>query len=128
MFIAQLSTATPNSAWKFYLNYQGGTTSDTSSLSQFDLVLTGALSSKFGIGFNATDQSRKISPVGSSSYCNWWGSALYLNWDPSSLFGLTLRGEYFEDKDNVVTPGNFTEFTLTGIPSGQADLHAGNQV
>jgi hypothetical protein len=115
MFIAQLSTATPNSAWKFYLNYQGGTTSDTSSLSQFDLVLTGTLSSKFGIGFNATDQSRKISPVGfSSSTVNWWGSALYLNWDPSSLFGLTLRGEYFEDKDNVVTPGDFTEFTLTG--------------
>jgi Putative beta-barrel porin-2, OmpL-like. bbp2 len=115
MFIAQFSTATPNSAWKFYLNYQGGTTSDTSSLSQFDLVLTGTLSSKFGIGFNATDQSRKISPVGLSSYTvNWWGSALYLNWDPSSLFGMTLRGEYFEDKDNVVTPGTFSEVTLTG--------------
>src|SRR5450432_1304599 len=48
MFIAQFSTATPNSAWKFYLNYQGGTTSDTSSLNQFDLVLTGTISSKFG--------------------------------------------------------------------------------
>lgn len=115
MFIAQFSTATPNSAWKFYLNYQGGTTSDTSSLSQFDLVLTGTLSSKFGVGFNATDQTRKISPLGgSSSNVNWWGAALYLNWDPSSLFGLTLRSEYFEDKDNVVTPGSFTEFTLTG--------------
>src|SRR5450432_4592189 len=48
MAIAQISTATPNSAWKFYLNYQGGTTSDTSSLNQFDLVLTGTISSKFG--------------------------------------------------------------------------------
>jgi hypothetical protein len=114
MFIAQFSTATPNSAWKFYLNYQGGTTSDSSSLNQFDLVLTGTLSTKFGIGFNATDQTRKITTAGNSTNVNWWGSALYLNWDPTSLFGLTLRGEYFEDKDNVVTPGSFTEFTLTG--------------
>jgi Putative beta-barrel porin-2, OmpL-like. bbp2 len=114
MFIAQFSTATPNSAWKFYLNYQGGTTSDTSSLNQFDLVLTGTISSKFGVGFNATDQTRKISGVVNSSNVNWWGAALYLNWDPSSLFGLTFRGEYFDDTDNVVTPGSFTEFTLTG--------------
>jgi hypothetical protein len=110
MFIAQFSTATPNSAWKFYLNYQGGTTSDSSSLSQFDLVLTGTLSPKFGIGFNATDQSRKI--AGNS--VNWGGAALYLNWDPTSLFGLTLRGEYFADQDKVVTTTSFSEFTLTG--------------
>jgi len=110
MFIAQFSTATPNSAWKFYLNYQGGNISDSSSLSQFDLVVTGTISPKFGIGFNATDQMRKYP----SANVNWWGAALYLNWDPSSLFGLTLRSEYFDDKDNVVTPGSFTEFTLTG--------------
>src|SRR5450631_2103667 len=110
MFIAQFSTATSNSAWKFYLNYQGGTTTDSSSLSQFDLVLTGTISPKFGVGFNATDQTRKITSLGSSTNVNWWGAALYLNWDPSSLFGLTLRSEYFEDKDNVVTPGSFTEF------------------
>jgi hypothetical protein len=114
MAIAQFSTATPNGAWKFYLNYQGGTTSDTSSLNQFDLVLTGTLSSKFGIGFNATDQTRKYTSATESTNVNWWGAALYLNWDPSSLFGLTLRSEYFEDKDNVVTPGTFMEYTLTG--------------
>ena len=110
MFIAQFSTATPNSAWKFYLNYQGGVLTDSTSLSQFDLVLTGTISPKFGIGFNATDQMRKI-PTGHN---NWGGAALYLNWDPSSLFGLTLRSEYFADVDQVVTPGSFSEFTLTG--------------
>ena len=110
MFIAQFSTATPNSAWKFFLNYQGGKTNDTTTLNQFDLVVNGTISPKFGVGFNATDQTRKIS----GSNVNWWGAALYLNYDPSSLFGLTLRSEYFEDKDNVVTPGSFTEFTLTG--------------
>jgi hypothetical protein len=29
---------------------------------------------------------------------NWWGSAVYLNIDPTEKFGLTLRGEYFDDK------------------------------
>ena len=110
MVIAQFSTATPNSNWKFYLNYQGGTLNDSSSLNQFDLVLTGTISPKFSVGFNATDQVRKVS----STSTNWGGAALYLNWDPSSLFGLTLRSEYFGDTDDVVTPGSFTEFTLTG--------------
>jgi hypothetical protein len=110
MFIAQLSTATPNNAWKFFLNYQGGKSNDTTTLNQVDLVINGTISSKFGVGFNATDQTRSISGIN----VNWWGAALYLNYDPSSLFGLTFRGEYFEDKDNVVTPGSFTEYTLTG--------------
>ena len=30
---------------------------------------------------------------------SWWGSALYLNFDPVSWFGLSLRGEYFSDKN-----------------------------
>ena len=114
MVIAQFSTATPNSNWKFYLNYQGGTLSDSTSLNQFDLVLTGTISPKFSVGFNATDQVRNLSSKAGSTSTNWGGAALYLNWDPSSLFGLTLRSEYFGDQDDVVTPGSFSEFTLTG--------------
>ncbi len=114
MVIAQFSTATSNSNWKFYLNYQGGTLTDSTSLNQFDLVLTGIISPKFSVGFNATDQVRKLSSQTASASTNWGGAALYLNWDPSSLFGLTLRSEYFGDADKVVTPGSFTEFTLTG--------------
>ena len=110
MAIAQFSTATPGNAWKFFLNYQGGKSNDTTTLNQFDLVVNGTLSGKFGLGFNATDQTRKIS----GNNVNWWGAAVYLNYDPSALFGLTFRGEYFEDKDNVVTPGSFMEYTLTG--------------
>ncbi len=112
MAIAQISTATSDNAWKFYINYQGGKLNDTTTLNQFDLVLTGTLSGKFGVGFNATDQVRKVS--GLADNLNWWGAALYLNWDPSPLFGMTLRSEYFSDKDNVVTPGDFMEYTLTG--------------
>ena len=29
----------------------------------------------------------------------WWGSALYVNYDASKTFGLTLREEYFSDEN-----------------------------
>ena len=32
---------------------------------------------------------------------SWWGSALCLNLDPSPAFGLTLRGELFNDKNQL---------------------------
>ena len=135
--IAQFSTGTKDGKWKFFLNYQGyyGVTADTiiapgyalfKSLSQVDLVINGTLSSKFGIGFNGTVQSVNSSTLAKST--SWWGSALYLNFDPTSTFGLTLRGEYFGDKDGVKinpidintevgqTPGlNVFDVTLSAI-------------
>jgi hypothetical protein len=117
-FIGQVSTATPDSKWKFYLNYQGGMVAKGTTLNQFDLVVTGTVSDKFSIGVNGTEQTFSGDSVASSA--TWWGAALYLNWDPSSVFGMTLRSEYFSNKDNAldmspaVDPGNFTEFTLTG--------------
>jgi len=114
-FIAQLSTATPDSKWKFYLNYQGGKIAIGETLNQFDLVITGALTDKFSVGVNVTDQMRKADTASSQS---WYGAALYLNYDPTSKFGLTLRSEYFNDDNNLLAlssnGGNFTEFTLTG--------------
>ena len=136
--IAQFSTGTKDGKWKFYLNYQGygGASKDDSTLSpyyvlykslnQFDLVINGTLSSTFCIGFNGTVQSVNSSTLNKSS--NWWGSAVYLNYDPTSKFGLTLRGEYFSDKDgikiNPVDPAqipglNVFDLTLTGL------LHVG---
>jgi hypothetical protein len=111
MFIAQISTATPNNKWKFFLNYQGGNNTDSTILNQFDLVLTGAISDKFSVGFNATDQT--VKQINTN---NWWGAALYLNIDPSPKFGATLRAEYFDNKDAVlpIPAGNFMEYTLTG--------------
>jgi hypothetical protein len=111
MAIAQLSTATPDSKWKFYLNFQGGHNTDSSTLNQFDLVLTGTVTDKFSVGFNATDQTVKASATN-----NWWGAAIYLNIDPSPVFGATLRAEYFDNSKDVVPviPGKFMEYTLTG--------------
>ncbi len=126
--IAQFSTATSDSKVKLYLNYQGGKVEPGISLNQADIVVTGALSDKFSIGYNGTVQSRK--PSGKSGD-SWWGSALYFNVDPTSYFGLTLRTEYFNDRKNVVSIGskvfgttlsaNFKVSNLTIIPELRLD-------
>jgi hypothetical protein len=107
--IAQYSYAV-NDNWKLYLNYVGGKAPDTSKTSQVDAVVTGKLSDKFSIGYNGTVNAIKgwdgTKNVDSKS---WWGSALYLNVDPKSWLGLTLRGEYFSDKDQLKTFAVFPE-------------------
>jgi len=107
--IAQLSTATSNDKFKAYLNFQGyGGVSNAAPiasgssymlyrhLTQFDVVLNAAISNNFGLGYNGTVQT-----VNDGTNKSWWGSALYFNYDPVSSFGLTLRTEYFGDKDGV---------------------------
>lgn len=99
--IAQYSLAASDDV-KLYLNYVGGKAPDTAKINQFDLVATAKISDKFNIGYNGTvhntqfwDGSKSMDGV------SWWGSALYLNVDPQSWFGLTLRGEYFSDKNHL---------------------------
>jgi hypothetical protein len=99
MVLGQISGASKNGKVKAYLNYQGGKDLGENTINQVDLVVTGVLSDKFSIGYNGTVQSVKLN--GKSSGDSWWGSAVYLNVDPSKKFGMTLRGEYFDDKDAV---------------------------
>jgi hypothetical protein len=87
--IAQFSTASKNDKLKAFLNFQGGT-----GFSQFDLVVTGVLSSQFNISYDGTISTSKISGTNSS----WKDHALYLNFDPTDKFGLTLRADYFDDR------------------------------
>ena len=87
-------------------------------VNQFDAVVIGTISSKFSIGYNGTVKS--VKPDGGSS-ASLWGSALYLNYDPSSVFGLTARGEYFGDEDGVAGFGtDIIDLTLSG------NVHIGN--
>ncbi len=102
--IGQVSGGTSDGKFKAFFNYVGSYGSNTKSipgglksLSQYDLVLTSVLSSKFNIGFNATVQSRD-NGIASGS---WKGAALYLNVDPSEAVGLTLRSEYISDKKMI---------------------------
>jgi len=100
-FIAQYSLAV-NDNVKLYLNYAGGKSPDTSKVNQFDLVATSKCSDKFNVGFNATVNNTKMwNGSKNEDGKSWWGSALYLNYDPQSWLGLTLRGEYFNDDNQL---------------------------
>jgi hypothetical protein len=104
--IAQYSYA-PNDNVKLYLNYVSGQNPDTSKTSQYDLVLTAKISGKFNVACNGTyNNTRLWEGVKNSTGKNWWGSAVYLNYDPKSWLGLTLREEYFSDKDHLKLPMN----------------------
>lgn len=106
--IAQLSTGSADGKFKTYLNYAGfsGSTAGLNplglkSFSQLDWVVTAAFSDKFNLGFNGTVQSRKQVEGGGLVNGSWKGAALYLNVDPSTTVGLTLRSEYISDSKMI---------------------------
>ncbi len=113
--IAQFSTATLNDKIKVYLNYQG-TYGGALSLTQLDLVATATVTSKFSLGYNGTVQT--VKPAGAQSG-SWFGSAIYVNVDPITAFGITLRAEYFDNDKGVVGAGtpiagtSILDFTLS---------------
>ena len=111
-FLGQIHVVSTSGKIGGYLNYVGGKGMDDVTSNQFDAVITGSISSKFSVGYNGTVKTLK--PSGGTSQ-SWWGSALYLNYDPSSAFGLTARGEYFGDKKGVAGFGtNIIDLTLSG--------------
>jgi hypothetical protein len=97
--LAQVHAGTTNGKFVAYLNYVGGKDTAGNSGNQFDLTAVAKVSDKFSIGYNGT--VKIVKPFGGGSSDNWWGSALYLNVDPTEKVGITLRGEYFSDKKNV---------------------------
>lgn len=103
--IAQISGGTKNGKLKVFLNYSGFAGSDQGknpsalkSLHQIDLVVNGLISSKFRIGYNGTVQNRKPTLANSDS---WIDNALYLNYDPTTSIGFTLRSEYISDNRTI---------------------------
>jgi hypothetical protein len=139
--IAQFATASSDDKLKLYVNYQGGKTSDTGRLNQADVVLTYAVADKFSIGYNGTAQfvAAQVNKKWEDAQ-SWYGSALYLNYDPTSTFGLTFRNELFSDKKELTAVGlgsgtvfsstlsaNFKVSNLTIIPEIRID-NASNAV
>ena len=125
--IAQFSTATKDAKLKAYLNYVG-TYGGSLSATQLDLVLIGAVSDKFSIGYNGTFKT--VKPEGDDNVST-FGSALYLTAAPTSSFAITLRGEYFGDEKgtfglgtnvfDVTLSPNFKIGNLTIIPELRLD-------
>ncbi len=119
--IAQYSVASKNDNVKAYLNFAAGKPNDSTRYNQIDLVATTVLTEMFSLGYNgtvATFAPKVDGKFGSGD--SWWGTALYLNYDPVKTFGLTLRSEYFSDKHqlNVFSSagdgGNIFANTLSG--------------
>jgi hypothetical protein len=111
--LAQFSTAMANDKVKLYLNYQGSY-GGSFNTTQFDAVLIAAVTNKFSVGYNGTVQTAKSEGMSSAS---WWGSAIYLTIDPTTAFGVTLRGEYFDNKKAVVSAPDAGIFDLTLSPN-----------
>lgn len=106
--IGQLSGGTKNGKLKVYLNYAGFYGSNLGdnplnlkSFSQFDMVVNAVLSNQFNIGINGTLQNRKQQSGVEDPSGSWYGAAVYLNFDPSSKIGITLRSEYISDSKTV---------------------------
>jgi len=110
--LGQVHLTSTNSKLNGYLNYMGGKDLSGTAVNQGDVIITGTISSKFSIGYNGT--IKNVRPKAGSSN-SWWASALYLNYDPTSIFGLTARGEYFDDKKGVAGFGTgIYDLTLSG--------------
>ena len=91
--LLQFSQALTDDA-KIYVNYVGGKRpSDGAGVNQFDVVFTNKFTDKFNLGLNAT-----LNNTGGKT---WSGIATYLNLDPTDKFGLTLRTELFNDKNQL---------------------------
>jgi hypothetical protein len=102
--IAQYSY-TPSDNFHLYLNYVGGREVNDNKIHQYDLVATIKASSMFSVGLNGTYNHSSYVADNYATGHNWYGGAAYLNLDPTSWLGLTLREEYFSDKDALKTPG-----------------------
>jgi len=111
-FLGQVHLTSTNSKINGYLNYMVGKDLSGTAVNQGDVIITGTISSKFSIGYNGT--VKNVKPKAGSSN-SWWASAVYLNYDPTSVFGLTARGEYFDDKKGVAGFGtSIYDLTLSG--------------
>jgi hypothetical protein len=127
--IAQISYTAKSTKFKGYLNYVGGKDLGDNTVNQVDIVLLATITDKFNIGANGS--LKNVKPSGGGDANSWKGAALYLNVDPTALFGLTLRGEYFDDKKAVAgfatsifdatLSANFRIDNLTIIPEFRLD-------
>ncbi|HAK11669.1 MAG TPA: porin [Chitinophagaceae bacterium] len=110
--IGQYSYVSGNSKMKAYINYQSGKRpADNSKLMQVDAVLNYQLNNKWSLGYNGTSTYISAYDASKNTWSaadKWWGSALYLNFDPSATTGITLRSEYFSDQKGLAVMSSLT--------------------
>ncbi|WP_160712349.1 porin [Chitinophaga solisilvae] len=115
---AQLGFAPAETPVKLYLNYLEGKDTLGVQNHQADVVATYQVNKVLGLGYNGTYSTYLDTRTSKEERSNvsWWGSALYVNCDFTDKFGLTVRGEYFSDKDGLKVFG--------AVPAG-GDVIAG---
>ena len=82
---------------------------------QMDLTTTWTLSPKWSLGLNASEKMLLLPE--SNRTIDWKAAALYVNYTFSDHFGLSARGEVFDDADGVIfgiADNKVMEFTLAG--------------
>jgi len=123
---------------KISLNYQGGRDIVDNRSHQYDVVFTAKISSLFSLGWNATVQRSSMAVEKYQISRSWYGSAVYVNYDPKKWLGVTVRTEYFNDKQGVCLPApasvlettlsaNLKAWNFTVIPEFRID-HADNPI
>lgn len=114
---------TPNDQWSYSLNYWGfygvnqlDPALGVKDMTQLDFVVSGKISPYFHIGLNTTAQLMvKPHPeTGVFQKHNWWGAALYLNYDPNDKIDLSFRSEFIDDDNKIkFASKNISAQTLT---------------
>jgi hypothetical protein len=110
--IAQYSYA-PTDNLKLFLNYAGGRDVQNNRTHQYELIVTDKFNNLFSLNF---DGSVNVSSMAAEKYNytrTWYGAALYLNIDPKSWLGFSLRTEYFDDPDGQHLPAPSSVFATT---------------
>lgn len=118
---AQLSL-TPNDELAAYINVLHGGQGDESTYTQFDLTGTYQASKELMVGLNATYTSLDPDKGDGQS---WMGAALYLNYMLEDDLGLGLRGEYFDDPDNVISGAAFADGVNVIALTASANIKSG---
>jgi hypothetical protein len=104
--LAQFSTGSKDDKLKTYFNFQAG-----GGVTQYNIVATASLSSKWSMAYDGSIQTTKANGESAS----WKSNALYFNFDPTNKFGITLRGDYFDDrKINPIIGGKIFAATISG--------------
>ena len=108
-FLAQYSLAASEKV-NIFVNYVEGQSPDTAKSQQIDAVVTAKISDKFSLGYNGTITTVKAwNGIKNIAEKTWWGSALYINYDPKAWLGITLRTELFDDKNQLKTYSGTSE-------------------
>ncbi len=104
--LAQFSTGTKNDKIKAYLNFQAG-----GEVTQYNIVATAVLAAKWSMAYDGSIQQT----ISAGTTSSWTSNAIYINYDPTSIFGLTLRQDFFNDRkiNPLINGGNIAATTLS---------------